>query len=146
MCSTCIACSVKECLDETGKYTDRKNKINPIMHHCRSYHLCVCMLWPLTMLNWLSLQARECKPTLEVLWRLRQSNNFWCFQMTYLSAYYVWYFGYLGCMVYLVLSVFGMGNHSTCDLRTFYFILNQHKSPYKSRFNSNSSLCSTTIL
>ena len=33
-----------------------------------------------------------------------------------------------------------------CELRTFYWLPKLHKNPYKSRFISNSSHCSTTIL
>ena len=33
-----------------------------------------------------------------------------------------------------------------CELPTFYWLLKLHKRPYKSRFISNSSHCSTTIL
>ena len=33
-----------------------------------------------------------------------------------------------------------------CELPTFYWLPKLHKNPYKSRFISNSSHCSTTIL
>ena len=33
-----------------------------------------------------------------------------------------------------------------CELPTFYWLRNSHTRPYKSRFISNSGLCSTTIL
>ena len=33
-----------------------------------------------------------------------------------------------------------------CELRTFYWLPKLHKNPFKSRFMSNSSNCSTTIL
>ena len=33
-----------------------------------------------------------------------------------------------------------------CELPTFYWLPNIHKNPFKSRFKSNSSHCSTTIL
>ena len=46
------------------------------MHHCRSYHLCACVLWPLDIrYKPLLACAHECKPNLVVLWPMGQSNK-----------------------------------------------------------------------